>query len=353
VDEDQIVDELGEIGLTEYQSRAYLAAVSLGSADFATVADESDIPRQRIYDVIYSLDERGLIEVHEGESGKQVVAPSPETVLEELKNRQLDEVALRFDRVAEELQQEHAQAEADHGFVTVVNHQSSIRRHVRSAVEEARWWLFLSLDVETYESVAEDVRAVLDQGTTVRLLVQGAESDEAVDSLSFPDGLVVKHRPSADTVVAADRTYGVFRGISALSVSRPTLVTKNENIVEMLQRYSEQFWAAFEPVQTERGFPRRYLSPWHALLDIQPSDVPIDELQVRVEGHATDTGQRGTWDGRITDYELRAHEETGFPVVLPEIARLTVETDRGEFSVGGWDATLEDVAAHGLEVNRT
>lgn len=352
MDEDQLVDELGEIGLTEYQSRAYLAAVSLGSADFSTVADESDIPRQRIYDVIYSLDERGLIEVHEGESGKQVVAPSPETVLEELKNRQLDELALRFDRVGEQLQQEHAQVEGDHGFVTVVNHQSSIRRHIESAIEEARWWLFLSLDVGTYESMVDEIRGVANRGTTVRLLIQGDESASGLDSLSFPENVLVRHRPSADMLVAADRTYGVFRGISAPSVSRPTLVTKNENIVEMLQRYSEQFWAASESVRTGGEFPRRYLSPWQALVDVEDADVALDDLRVRVEGHATDAGSRGTWEGRITDYELRAHEESDFSVVLPEIARLTVETDRGEFSIGGWDATLEDVAAHGLEIDR-
>lgn len=352
MDEDQLTEELGEIGLTEYQSRAYVAAVSLGTADFSSVADESDIPRQRIYDVIYSLDELGLIEVHEGESGKQVVAPPPETVLEDLKNRHLDEVALRFDRVAEELEQEHAQVESDHGFVTVVNHQSSIRRHIENAIEEARWWLFLSLGVETYESVAEDVRDVLEQGTTVRLLIQGSESDAPVGSLSFPEGLVVRHRPSADMVVAADRTYGVFRGISSPSVSRPTLVTKNENIVEMLQRYSEQFWAASKFVQDDGAFPRRYLSPWQALLDIEATDVPLDDLRIRVEGHSTDAGTEDAWEGRIADYELRAHEDSDFSVVLPEVARLTIETDRVTFSVGGWDATLEDVAAHGIEIHR-
>jgi hypothetical protein len=37
-------------------------------------------------------------------------------------------------------------------------------------------------------------------------------------------------------------------------------------------------------------------------------------------------------------------------VVPPGVARLLIETNDGNVSVGGWDATLEDVAAHGIEI---
>ena len=50
--DDSIIDTLQEIGLTEYQSRAYVAAVSLGTARLSALSDESDIPQQRIYDVV-------------------------------------------------------------------------------------------------------------------------------------------------------------------------------------------------------------------------------------------------------------------------------------------------------------
>lgn len=349
--EDDVVDDLMEIGLTEYQSRAYVAAVTLGTADFSSVAEESGIPRQRIYDVIYSLEDLGLVEVHEGGNGKEVAAPPPETVLEELRDRRLDEVALQFDRLKEGLQQEYSQVERTRGFVTVVRHQSSVRRHVRSAVEAAGWWLFLSLDVDTYEAVVEEVREAMDRDVSVRLLLHVGEPRDLPD-VALPEGLEVRRRPSADTLVAADRDYGVFRGVAAPTVRRPTLVTRDENVVEMLQRYSQQFWTASESVRTTEGFPRRYLSPWQAIVDVRRAGIPADALRLRVEGHATETGRRGTWAGDLLDYELRAHEESDFAVTLPEVARLTIDADGETVTVGGWDATLEDVAAHGIEIDR-
>lgn len=349
--DDDIADELLALGLTEYQSRAYVAAVNLGTADFAAVAEESGVPRQRIYDVVYSLGDLGLVEVQEGGDGKRVAAPPPETVIEELKNQRIDEVTDRYDRLAEALQRQHSRVEGGTGYVSVVNHESSIRRHARNAIEEARWWLFLSLNPAMYEMVEEEVWAAVETGATVRLLIHAEGSGPSVDALDFPERLVVRRRPGADTVIAADRGYGVFRGLAAPPVTRPTLVTKDENIVEMLQRYSQQFWAASASVQADGGFPRRYLSPWQAVVDVSELEAPPEDVRLRIHGHATEDGRRDTWDGRLVDYELHAHGEADFSVVLPDVARFTVATDEGERTVGGWDATLEDIAAHGIEVD--
>lgn len=350
--DDALVDELESIGLTEYQSRAYVAAVRLGTAPFSDLADEADIPQQRIYDVVYDLDELGLVEVHEGRRGKEAVAPPPETALTELKRRRIEEFTSTFDSLTTDLQGRYNDTErSSGGFVTVVSHDSSVNRHVREAVESAEWWLFVSVPVDRYEALADDLQAAVDRDVTVRVLLQSDPDNRTVDAAAVPEGALVRRRPAADMLVAADREYGVFRGISAPAVARPALVTRDENIVEMLQRYSEQFWAASASIQERHRYPRRYLTPWQALVDLD-QDPPEGAVEAYVEGHDTTTGRRGTWEGRVIDYELDAAEGTDFSVVLPEVARLTLETDEDTLSVGGWDATLEDVAAHALELRR-
>ncbi len=350
--DDALVDELESIGLTEYQSRAYLAAVGLGTTSFTDLADEADIPQQRIYDVVYDLDEIGLLEVHEAGRGKEAVAPPPETALQELKRRRIEEFSSTFDSLVNDLQRQYQDTDASTGgFVTVVSHESSVKRHVSTAVERADWWLFVSVSAEMYEELAEEIDAAVERDVTVRVLVQSGEADAPVDRSAFPEGTLVRRRPAADMLVAADREYGVFRGISAPAVTRPALVTRDKNIVEMLQRYSEQFWAASETVRDRSGFPRRYLTPWQAIVDLERESLDT-EPTAYVEGHETDTGRDGAWEGRVVDHELRASSSSDFSVVLPEVARLTLETDDGTITVGGWDATLEDVAAHALELRR-
>lgn len=351
MDDDALFDVLQDIGLTEYQSRAYVAAVSLGSTRFSALSEESDIPQQRIYDVVEDLEGMGLVEVHEGTEGKEAIAVQPETGLTELKQQRFDEFASNVDTAVTSLEQRHEQADTSLGFVTVVNHETSVERHVVSAIEDAEWWLFLSLDYDWYRDLESDVRRAIDRGVTVRLLVQ-SEDDQAVANATYPEGMEVRYRPSADLVVAADRDYGVFRGIAAPSMTRPSLVTWDENMVEMLQRYTEQFWLPSRHVYGERPFPRRYLTPWLAIADLEDLLAADEELSVYVEGRDTTTGREGAWEGRIVDVETRAGGGLESRLGLPEVARMTVDTGDGQVTLGGWDATLEDVAANGLEIRR-
>lgn len=349
MDDDGLFDVLQEIGLTEYQSRAYVAAVRLGTSRFSELSDEADIPQQRIYDVVDDLEGLGLVEVHEASQGKEAVAVDPETGLNELKEQRVDEFASNVETAVTNLDQRYEESDTSLGFVTVVNHESSVRRHVASAIASADWWLFISIPYDWYGDLEPDLRAAVDRGVTVRALVQ-SENRSRVDQTTYLEGMAVRHRPGADLVVAADRNYGVFRGIAAPSVSRPSLVTWDENIVEMLQRYTEQFWLPSREVFAERPFPRRYLNPWLAISDLEDRLADGDHLQAYVEGHDTSTGQSGTWEGHIVDAETQAGGSLESPLGLPEVARLTIEVDGEQVTLGGWDATLEDVAAHGIEI---
>jgi predicted transcriptional regulator len=53
--------ELTDLGLTGYESRTYLALISRDRYTAAQLARESKVPRQRIYDVLSGLTERGLV----------------------------------------------------------------------------------------------------------------------------------------------------------------------------------------------------------------------------------------------------------------------------------------------------
>jgi sugar-specific transcriptional regulator TrmB len=349
--DDRLVDVLQEIGLTQYQSRAYIGAVRLGTASFSTLSDEADIPQQRIYDVVDDLEEIGLVEVHEGGSGKEAVAVPPEVGLDELKQQHLDRFESSVETAIDDLGEKFQEVDASRGFVTVLNHESSVRRHVTNAIESADWWLFCSLPVDWYRDLRPVIRDALERDVTVRLLLQD-EDRAVVEEANYPDGVLVRYRPSADLVVAADRAYGIFRGIAAPAVTRPSLVTKDQSMVEMFQRYSEQFWTGSDWIRTDHPYPRRYLTPWRALAD-HPEDLAEGAvLEAHVEGHETETGRDGAWSGPIVDHEIEPASGVDHSVVLPSVARLVIDTGDGERTVGGWDATLEDVAAHGLEIRR-
>ena len=74
------VTELTRLGLTTYEAKAYVALLGRGSFAAAEVARHASLPRQRIYDVLASLVERGLATARPGRVVKYA-AVAPEQAL--------------------------------------------------------------------------------------------------------------------------------------------------------------------------------------------------------------------------------------------------------------------------------
>jgi sugar-specific transcriptional regulator TrmB len=76
-------DGLVQLGLTSYESKAYLALMRRDSATAADVARLARVPRQRIYDVLATLVQKGLVSQRPGQPAKYS-AVSPEFAIERL-----------------------------------------------------------------------------------------------------------------------------------------------------------------------------------------------------------------------------------------------------------------------------
>jgi sugar-specific transcriptional regulator TrmB len=89
------VDQLTRLGLTQYESKAYLALIRRGSSTAAEVARIAGVPRQRIYDVLASLVERGFASTRPGRVVNYVASP-PEAAIQRLVSdheREFEEIA--------------------------------------------------------------------------------------------------------------------------------------------------------------------------------------------------------------------------------------------------------------------
>jgi HTH-type transcriptional regulator, sugar sensing transcriptional regulator len=85
------------LGLTTYEARAYVALVRRDSFTAAQVARQSGLPRQRIYDVLGSLVEKGLASTRPG-SVVKYAAIAPELAIERLvAGRRAEVAALELD----------------------------------------------------------------------------------------------------------------------------------------------------------------------------------------------------------------------------------------------------------------
>jgi HTH-type transcriptional regulator, sugar sensing transcriptional regulator len=80
---DRMINRLVNLGLTSYEARAYVALLRRDSSTAAETARIAGLPRQRVYDVLSSLVEKGLASARPGRAVKYAAAP-PERALESL-----------------------------------------------------------------------------------------------------------------------------------------------------------------------------------------------------------------------------------------------------------------------------
>jgi HTH-type transcriptional regulator, sugar sensing transcriptional regulator len=75
MDDGELVGQLTRLGLTSYEAKAYLALIKRDSYTAAQVARQAALPRQRIYDVLASLVQKGLAVARPGTVVKYSATP--------------------------------------------------------------------------------------------------------------------------------------------------------------------------------------------------------------------------------------------------------------------------------------
>lgn len=74
----KLINLLKEIGLTDNEAKTYLALLSLGKTSIQKISRVSEIKRTTVYDIIDSLQQKGLIRIEMEGFKRKFVAESPE-----------------------------------------------------------------------------------------------------------------------------------------------------------------------------------------------------------------------------------------------------------------------------------
>lgn len=101
--------DLSELGLTTYEDRAYRTLLELGATTAHRLAEDSDVPEGRIYDVLSSLETRGMVRSQEASRPKRFLAVEPSVAINRLvegRIRELEAEIERFQSLAEDLSED-------------------------------------------------------------------------------------------------------------------------------------------------------------------------------------------------------------------------------------------------------
>ena len=175
--------ELEMLGLSNYESRAYLTLLSHGIRTAKEIANESKIPFGRVYDVLTSLEDKGLADKQESRP-KKFVAKEPKIALNNLLKMKKDELLKLTTKAAiieEKLSHLQTTKPEDSLFWSVALGVNAINRYIEKISEtEKELQTILNIRVaaripqkEIIENLITTMKFLIENGVFIQILLTG------------------------------------------------------------------------------------------------------------------------------------------------------------------------------------
>ena len=184
------IRRLQQIGLNAYESRAYFTLIGHPRFKALDLATRAHVPRQKIYEVLGSLVEKGFAQVVHGKA-KLFSAVEPRLALEgylgrrrEVLDRELNDRQLLAQMVAQDLQSVFQDGNQDRGpldYMRIVNESGQIAEEYRRLLaRSATEYLEFSRRPYAVDPLSEPlVKEVLARGADCRLIIESRDVNGA------------------------------------------------------------------------------------------------------------------------------------------------------------------------------
>ena len=186
---------LRDLGLSEYESRAYQSLLQTGPTTAKELSRASNVPMGRIYDVLNSLETQELVRSQSASRPKKYVAVEPEKALERLlasKREELEEQITQYETIASELEEQLESADpVDEPFWTAaLGPEEAVDLLVERLAAADERIIFVAatptsrfeLDV-VGERIADELETALGRGVSVSTMLHPTVVDTLPESV--------------------------------------------------------------------------------------------------------------------------------------------------------------------------
>ena len=342
-DIEEIIARLKSLGLTLYEAKAYIAILKKGVMTSTEVAKEAGIPQPRVYDVLKSLEEKGLILVSKGRP-RLYRAENPRTSLKRLIDRIKQRIIEDYEKSVSILEGIYLEeyGRRDIGEIWKLDTEQKIYDKILSVIENAEHELLISAYNHMLSKLRNPLKRLSRRGISVCLITY-----DVTDPQTYVDEHRVRETHGI-VIAIPDRKELVFvtNWFDPSKLVPIGFYTQNSHLLKLFTEYFlHNLRDLSNPVHIgfgENVFIRRFVNLSRAIDMINILKRKGRKVQVRVKGRYVKTGKEVVVEGEPIDTKYD---------VYASIARIILRTsDNKALTIGGWGAFLEDVEADLVEV---
>lgn len=263
--EEGVIRSLKELGLTEYEAKAYTALTKIKSGLASDVHIISGIPRSAVYGALNKLIEKGIVEIQHGKPMKYRVV-SPKIALERLKN----DFKTKSERVLEHLEQIYKTDEVEpkeeavwsvKGIKNVIGRAVEMIENSQEEITLIAAYPFF-VDVASAYPIFKNIRPILlekvKKGVKIRIVASNEGEIKRIskdipqadirirnthdESIGMKGGLLLVDGREILIVVFGDQSFNGLKDMTAIWSS-------GEGIVSIFKYFAEMEWNISTPIK--------------------------------------------------------------------------------------------------------
>ncbi len=329
--ESEVLEKLQRLGLTKYESLAYLTLLKLGPSKATEVTKESGIPHTRVYDVLSSLHRKGFVDIMQG-TPRLYRPVNPEIVLRIVKEdflRNIDELKIALLEVYK-----HVHGEDIPEMWTIQGFENTVER-ASHLIRSAKYEVMINTPMEFLKHLKEDIKRRRDI-----LFVIISDFSSVPEWLDRDNILLVKSGGAPWLMaswVIGDNDYALFFGALPKNRRREKFFSFWAKSQKIIQNYMHWFYTIYfdngviikPPRYDSLKKPLTFINIRTLIVILKQTNLP---KRVRVEGRLVDTKEVISIEGEIIDYEY-----------TPLMANITVRVNGKTWKVGGVGSYIEDI----------
>ncbi len=355
LDEAELRDSLQRhVDMSEYESQVYLALVQDGKQSMRDLSEASGVPKQRVYDIVEELRERGFVELDDSYPKKAYAVDPTKT---------LGPIQTHVEQVQNALEEFHKSVSDVDSGVAQFRNRSTIEKYLTELLDSAERTIFLMTSIDRLGIVEDVLREHAD--VQIRLVLTGLDEGHVVDDRidlnspvrEFADYVrgTVRSEP---LVLSVDRSAGFFWPSTADARRQPRegFYVTDEELAFLFDRFlSDTVWPLGYPVNPDQrrstSLPQRYYRIRDCLADLEvlTDSVPLRTLTVRFEGYNNVSGEQIAREGRLAGFYASEFDDRAYLEV--DVVEGDDETPR-TVTVGGWHSQREDFMATSIELEK-
>jgi sugar-specific transcriptional regulator TrmB len=254
---DTQISRLTQLGLNVYEAKAYAALLGKDSFTATQVADLSGVPRQRIYDILASLVERGLAISRPGKHGTRYAAVAPKLALSALleqEQKRLSRLETITNELVDELGNQYLEGKEENSpleYIEVLRGRTAINQRFAEIQSNCQREILIFTkppyarppqeNVEGLETLKRHIRAcsIYEYG-----VLQNEETRQAVDYFirHGEEARFVEHLPLKLVIVDEEIVMFAMEDPIAGRTDLTILVIEHKQLAQLVKIAFETLW---------------------------------------------------------------------------------------------------------------